>query len=63
MKKLLLAAAALFVAIGFCTAKEKQRSKQSSNTFGHDDSVYFATTHYRLAGPFRGGRSGIVAGS
>jgi photosystem II stability/assembly factor-like uncharacterized protein len=27
------------------------------------DSVFYATTHYRQLGPFRGGRSGAVAGS
>ncbi len=41
----------------------QKKTKPVSNTFDHSDSVYFATTHYRLVGPFRGGRSGAVCGS
>jgi photosystem II stability/assembly factor-like uncharacterized protein len=29
---------------------------------GSDDSIFFSTVKYRLVGPFRGGRSGAVAG-
>jgi len=41
----------------------KNKPKPTGNAFTHADSVYFATTHYRLVGPFRGGRSGMVVGS
>ncbi|MES2702422.1 MAG: hypothetical protein V4649_07275 [Bacteroidota bacterium] len=41
----------------------QKRSQPAANTFTHDDSVYFGSTSFRLIGPFRGGRSGAVAGS
>jgi len=60
MKHLLFVTGLLFV---FTPAFAKNKIKPVDNTFNHLDSVYFATTHYRLIGPFRGGRSGAVAGS
>jgi photosystem II stability/assembly factor-like uncharacterized protein len=41
----------------------QKKAQPASNTFNHNDSVYFATTHFRLVGPFRGGRSGAVVAS
>jgi photosystem II stability/assembly factor-like uncharacterized protein len=42
---------------------EKKKTQPAGNSFDHNDSVYFSNTHYRLLGPFRGGRSGAVVGS
>ncbi len=60
MKQLLSLLALLLILIPSFAQK---KSKPVSNTFDYSDSVYFSTTHYRLVGPFRGGRSGAVCGS
>ena len=41
----------------------QKNGKAKENEFTHADSVYFSTTKFRQVGPFRGGRSGAVAGS
>ena len=54
----------IFCLLFFATLSFAQKkTKPVSYTFDHSDSVYFSTTHYRLVGPFRGGRSGAVCGS
>ena len=55
----------LIAIISLCCSSSfaQKQSSGADNTFTHSDSVYFATTSYRLVGPFRGGRSGAVAGS
>ncbi len=60
MKKLLFLVG-LF--IGILPALAQKKVKVAENTIDRSDSAYFATTHYRLIGPFRGGRSGAVCGS
>ena len=60
MKQLLFILGLLLV---FCPGYAQKKLKPVTNNFDHSDSVYFATTHYRLVGPFRGGRSGAVCGS
>jgi photosystem II stability/assembly factor-like uncharacterized protein len=52
----------LLMVTGFAFG-QKRGGAAAENSFDHNDSIYFATTHYRLVGPFRGGRSGAVAGS
>jgi photosystem II stability/assembly factor-like uncharacterized protein len=42
-------------------AQRKQRPDRSAPA--NNDSLLFANVHYRLVGPWRGGRSGAVAGS
>lgn len=44
---------------GFTQKKNSASSPDKKNT----DSVFYSTTRYRQVGPFRGGRSGAVAGS
>ena len=53
----------LFVFLLLVSAGFGQKKSKVPNSFDHNDSAYFANTHYRLIGPFRGGRSGAVAGS
>ncbi|HTL06747.1 MAG TPA: hypothetical protein VL307_00775, partial [Chitinophagaceae bacterium] len=57
MTKLLFSLVFIVSAVA-ATAQPKQASSA-----GNVDSVFFSTTHYRQAGPFRGGRSAAVAGS
>ncbi len=40
-----------------------QKQQKQPGSFDHTDSLYFSNTAFRLIGPFRGGRSGAVAGS
>ena len=56
MQKLVLLAATFFVAL-FSIAQKKQ-----TNVVNNDDSVLLGKTKYRSIGPYRGGRSGAVAG-
>jgi photosystem II stability/assembly factor-like uncharacterized protein len=51
----------LLAVLGFCSvqAQRKGNAVPAVNT----DSVFFSKMKYRLIGPFRGGRSGAVAGS
>jgi hypothetical protein len=60
MRKYLLLLAALF-----CLHAGAQRTAKKSTTAPDavSDSVFFSKMKYRLVGPFRGGRSGAVAGS
>lgn len=57
MKKLFpLIILTLFITVAFA----QNEVPRYAGTF--DDSILFSTTKYRLVGPFRGGRSGAVAG-
>ena len=47
-----------FTSIHFSYAQKKKQEPVKIN----DDSVLLSKTKYRLIGPFRGGRSGAVAG-
>jgi photosystem II stability/assembly factor-like uncharacterized protein len=48
-----------------CLAQSKKTTRHARETAGNPavDSVYFSNVKYRQVGPFRGGRSGAVAGS
>ncbi len=46
----------------FFSASAQKKSKPSADQ-NAVDSIYYTTTKYRQIGPFRGGRSGAVAGS
>ncbi|MGZ5246838.1 MAG: WD40/YVTN/BNR-like repeat-containing protein, partial [Flavitalea sp.] len=59
MRKLLLGLFALVM----MTNAEAQRKKTVVKAATEQDSVLFANVKYRLLGPWRGGRSGAVAGS
>ena len=56
MQKLLLLAATFSVAL-FSLAQKKQNT-----VVNNDDSILLSKTKYRSIGPYRGGRSGAVAG-
>ncbi len=56
MNKILLSIAAIFIA----NIAAAQKDNLSVN---HTDSILFSQVKYRQIGPFRGGRSGTVAGS
>jgi photosystem II stability/assembly factor-like uncharacterized protein len=51
-----------FVLLTVLSSFGQKKSKQASAS-NNVDSMFYATTKYRLVGPFRGGRSGAVAGS
>ena len=57
----------IFIALLFAGATAFAQKKSSSVTIANSsadaDSILLSTTKYRLVGPFRGGRSGAVAGS
>jgi photosystem II stability/assembly factor-like uncharacterized protein len=57
----LLQAALLFVLV--LAAQKNDKSKSSASVNQNLDSLLYAKIHYRLVGPFRGGRSGAVTGS
>jgi photosystem II stability/assembly factor-like uncharacterized protein len=59
MRKLILG----LIALVMMTNAEAQRKKPIVKTSSNQDSVLFANVKYRLLGPWRGGRSGAVAGS
>ncbi|HEV8080477.1 MAG TPA: hypothetical protein VGP43_07190, partial [Chitinophagaceae bacterium] len=50
----------LFI-ISFSAVSSAQNKKQVDNSF-YEDSILLSKVKYRLVGPFRGGRSGAVAG-
>ena len=57
MKKILFLSLSIFLtSVGF--AQKKQKTVSTSN----EDSILLSKTNHRLVGPFRGGRSGTVAG-
>ncbi len=56
MKNFILLSIAIFLTT-FSFAQKKQKT-----TLVNQDSILLSTTKYRLVGPFRGGRSGTVAG-
>ncbi len=56
MKQLLLTAAILFAAL------TSPAQKKQNNPVSNDDSILFSKVKYRSIGPYRGGRSGAVAG-
>ena len=56
MKKLTMLAATALVALS-STAQKKQAAPVTN-----DDSIVFSKVKYRSIGPYRGGRSGAVAG-
>jgi photosystem II stability/assembly factor-like uncharacterized protein len=58
MRKIIYTVALLFFIVFNCKAQTKKVADHSAA-----DSVYFSKVKYRLVGPFRGGRSGAVAGS
>ncbi len=60
MKKLLFSVALLSVAP---LLQGKEKHSDASNALSPSDSVLLSTTRYRFVGPYRGGRSGAVAGS
>ena len=45
-----------------CSINLSAQKKQSTNLNSSADSILFSKVKYRLVGPFRGGRSGAVAG-
>ena len=51
----------LFI-ISFSVNLFAQNKKQADNSNTSEDSILFSKVKYRLVGPFRGGRSGAVAG-
>src|ERR1035437_8724617 len=51
----------LFI-ISFSVNLFAQNKKQADNSNTSEDSILFSKMKYRLVGPFRGGRSGAVAG-
>ena len=60
MRKYLLLTAALFC---LYAGAQKTAKKSAITSDAVSDSVFFSKMKYRLVGPFRGGRSGAVAGS
>src|SRR5438552_4013841 len=52
----------LIVAVGFVNICPAQKAPEKQVTSGPDSS-YLSNVHYRLVGPFRGGRSGAVTAS
>ena len=52
---------AFFVLCAVCCAAQKKKNTFSGES--DNDSVFFSAVKYREIGPFRGGRSGAVAGS
>ncbi|CAN5734532.1 hypothetical protein BH10BAC3_BH10BAC3_40000 [soil metagenome] len=58
MKKVFLSVLAALICTGIIAQKNKP-----ATTISISDSLLFKKTEYRLIGPFRGGRSGAVAGS
>src|SRR5215212_4324190 len=58
MRKLLLA---IFM-LSFCFVNAQKKEQRASTNAANTDSVFFSKMKYRLVGPFRGGRSGAVAG-
>ncbi len=58
MKRFLLILTSFFIASTSFTQKKKQALQQNAS----EDSLLLSKTKYRLVGPFRGGRSGTVAG-
>ena len=64
MRKFLLFTLVLPLFTLLCFAKEKAKNTDKlAKTSTYSDSVFLTTTHFRQLGPFRGGRSGAVAGS
>lgn len=61
MKKLVLSCALAVFALSQSFAQVKTKAASIDNK--SIDSVFFANVKYRQVGPFRGGRSGAVAGS
>lgn len=58
----------LFVFLSLCSfvfvqAQKKKTTAQPASTTASVDATLFKNVNYRLIGPFRGGRSGAVAGS
>ncbi len=64
-KSILLLQAVLLLSVGLFAQKANKARNTSPVTVKQDnsDSVFYARQRYRLVGPFRGGRSGAVAGS
>jgi photosystem II stability/assembly factor-like uncharacterized protein len=60
LKKVTLITVSVFLAVFTSFGQQK---KQTVSQQRATDSVYYSTTKYREIGPFRGGRSGAVAGS
>jgi len=63
MKQLCFSVLAVYMTFfpAFGTKRIKTGSKDS--VVASSDSAYYSNVHFRLIGPFRGGRSGAVAGS
>ncbi|MBI2284720.1 MAG: glycosyl hydrolase [Bacteroidetes bacterium] len=64
-KSILLLQALLLLSVGLFSQKANKAKNASPVTVKQDnsDSVFHSRQRYRLIGPFRGGRSGAVAGS
>jgi len=62
MRKIIVFAALIITTI-FSFAQKKKNSSIQNPKEMNDDSVFFSKIKYREVGPFRGGRSGAVAGS
>lgn len=64
-KSILLLQAVLLLSVGLFAQKTNKVKSASPVTVKQDnsDSVLYSRQRYRLVGPFRGGRSGAVAGS
>jgi len=60
LKKAILVTASVFLAVFTSFGQQKSQTAAQQKAI---DSVYYSTTKYREIGPFRGGRSGAVAGS
>ncbi len=54
---------ALMTAVLFSFSQKKKKTSSELATEKDSDSVFFSKIKYREVGPFRGGRSGAVAGS
>jgi photosystem II stability/assembly factor-like uncharacterized protein len=53
----------LIICMMFSFAQKKKASSTGNATETNEDSIFFSKIKYREVGPFRGGRSGAVAGS
>jgi photosystem II stability/assembly factor-like uncharacterized protein len=62
MRKIIVLVSLIICTVFLFGQKKKTSSDQPGNE-SRDDSAYFSKVKYREVGPFRGGRSGAVAGS
>ena len=60
MKKIFIVL--FIICYGLTVTAQKKQPERSNNANTTEDSILFSKVKYRLVGPFRGGRSGAVAG-